>query len=149
MFTEHEQSIISQALSILESKLNTHSFIANSSRSVVEFCQLEIGHLDREVFAVLFLDTQHRLISFDKMFFGTLDSASVHPREIARRALTHNASAVILTHNHPSNETLPSEADKRLTTVLVDALDLISVRVLDHIIVGINAHYCFTEEGLL
>jgi DNA repair protein RadC len=89
-----------------------------------------------EVFATLFLDNRHRVLAFEELFRGTVDSASVHPREVVRRALHHNAAAVILSHNHPSGVAEPSEADRRITERLREALALIDVRVLDHLVVG-------------
>lgn len=100
-----------------------------------------------EVFAVLFLDNRHRVISLDEMFTGTINGASVHPREIVKRALTHNAAAVILAHNHPSGVAEPSEADKQLTRKLSDALGLIDVRVLDHFVIGDGEAVSFAERG--
>lgn len=100
-----------------------------------------------EVFAVLFLDNRHRVISLDEMFNGTINGASVHPREIVKRALSHNAAAVILAHNHPSGVAEPSEADKQLTRKLSEALGLIDVRVLDHFVVGDGETVSFAERG--
>lgn len=102
-----------------------------------------------EVFACLFLDNRHRLICFEEMFKGTIDGASVHPREVVRRALHHNAAAVIFSHNHPSGIAEPSQADKQLTRRLNDALTLIDVRVLDHIIIGDGDTVSMAELGLL
>lgn len=101
-----------------------------------------------EVFACLFLDNRHRVISYEEMFRGTIDSASVHPREVVRRAMQHNAAAIILAHNHPSGVAEPSHADEAITRRLRDALDLVDVRVLDHIIVG-DELVSFAERGLL
>jgi len=89
-----------------------------------------------EVFAVLFLDTRHRPIAFEELFRGSIDGASVHPREVVRRALAHNAAAVIMAHNHPSGVAEPSQADRLITLRLQDALGLIEVRVLDHLVIG-------------
>ncbi len=102
-----------------------------------------------EVFACLFLDTRHRVISYEELFRGTIDGASVHPREVVRRAIQHNAAAVILAHNHPSGVTEPSDADRRITTRLRDALGLIDIRVLDHIVIGDRDATSFAERGLL
>ncbi len=107
-----------------------------------------IAHNESEVFAVLFMDNRHRVISFDVMFHGTIDGASVYPREVVKRALEHNAAAVILAHNHPAGISTPSEADKALTIRLKDALALIDVRVIDHIIIGEDT-YTFSEHGLI
>jgi len=102
-----------------------------------------------EVFCCLHLDSRHRLIAFEELFRGTIDSASVHPREVARQALAHNASAVILAHNHPSGVLEPSQADELITRRLKDALALIDIRVADHIIVGDTRCLSFAEQGLL
>ena len=101
-----------------------------------------------EVFACLFLDNRHRVIQFEELFRGTIDSASVHPREVVRRCLFHNAAAVIFAHNHPSGVADPSQSDERITQKLKDALQLIDVRVLDHFIVG-DTVVSFAERGLL
>jgi DNA repair protein RadC len=102
----------------------------------------------QEVFACLFLDNRHRVIVFEELFYGTIDGASVHPREVVRRAMTHNAAAVILAHNHPSGVSEPSQADRRITQRLQEALSLIDVRVLDHVVVG-DVCVSFAERGLL
>lgn len=102
-----------------------------------------------EVFACLFLDNRHRVIQFEEMFRGTLDSTSVYPREVLRLALQLNAAAVIFAHNHPSGHCAPSNADRQITRKLVDALALVDIRVLDHFIVGDNEGYSFAEHGLL
>jgi len=102
-----------------------------------------------EVFACLFLDTRHRVISYEELFRGTIDGASVHPREVVRRALQHNAAAVILAHNHPSGIAEPSDADRRITTRLQDALALIDIRVLDHIVIGDQSATSLAERGFI
>lgn len=101
-----------------------------------------------EVFACLFLDNRHRVIQYEELFRGTIDGASVHPREVVRRALHHNAAAVILAHNHPSGIAEPSQADERITQKLQAALQLIDVRVLDHFVIG-DQVVSFAERGLL
>ena len=102
-----------------------------------------------EVFACLFLDNRHRVIAFEALFRGTVDGTSVHPREVVRCALRHNAQAVILCHNHPSGEPEPSHADRILTDQLVAALAMVEVRVLDHLVIGDGACVSFSERGLL
>ncbi|HET9680195.1 MAG TPA: DNA repair protein RadC [Gammaproteobacteria bacterium] len=102
-----------------------------------------------EVFACLFLDTRHRIIAFEELFQGTLDGASVHPREVVKRALSHNAAAVIFAHNHPSGVAEPSPTDHALTRRLRDALGLVDIRVLDHFVVGDGYGVSFAERGLL
>jgi DNA repair protein RadC len=116
---------------------------------VKTFLKLRLAHYKSEVFSVLFLDNRHRMLAFDEMFQGTIDGASVHPREVVRRALEHNAAAVILAHNHPSGVAEPSRADTQLTRRLTDTLALIDVRVLDHIIVGAEETVSFAERGLI
>lgn len=103
----------------------------------------------REVFACMYLDNQHRLIRYEELFFGTIDGASVHPREVVKRVLKHNAAAVIFAHNHPSGVAEPSQADRRITDRLKSALLLVDVRVLDHMIVGDGEVLSFAERGLL
>ncbi len=101
-----------------------------------------------EVFACLFLDNRHRLIAYEELFRGTIDGASVHPREVVKRALHFNAAAVILAHNHPSGLAEPSQADERITQQLKDALSLVDIRVIDHIVIGDDV-VSFAELGLL
>ena len=102
-----------------------------------------------EVFACLFLDNQHRVIKLDELFRGTIDGASVYPREVVKQALYHNAAAVIFAHNHPSGITLPSQSDKQITEKLKQALALFDIRVLDHFIIGDGDPYSFAEHGLM
>jgi DNA repair protein RadC len=102
-----------------------------------------------EVFAVLFLDTRHRVLAFEEMFRGTIDGASVHPREVVRRALQHNAAAVILSHNHPSGIAEPSQADQQITRRLREALGLVDVRLLDHLIIGDGDYCSLADRGLI
>ncbi|MFT4798106.1 MAG: DNA repair protein RadC [Candidatus Azotimanducaceae bacterium] len=113
------------------------------------FLKSKLRGYDREVFACLFLDNQHRVISYEELFFGTIDGASVHPREVLKRVLHHNASAVIFAHNHPSGVAEPSQADRRITDRLKSALLLVDVRVLDHMIVGDADVMSFAEAGLI
>ena len=102
-----------------------------------------------EVFACLFLDTRHRLISYEELFRGTIDGASVHPREVVRRALELNAASLILAHNHPSGIAEPSDADRRITQRLREALGLVDIRILDHLVIGDRDAVSFAERGWL
>ena len=104
---------------------------------------------DYEVFACLFLDNQHRVIAFEELFRGSIDSASVYPREVVKRALYHKAVALIFAHNHPSGINEPSHADKHITQKLTQALALLDIRVLDHFIIGDGLPYSFAEQGLI
>ena len=117
--------------------------------AVNDYVQLQLGQRPHEVFAVLFLDSQHRLIALEELFRGTLSQTSVYPREVALRALHHHAAAVVLAHNHPSGHVQPSRADEVLTQTLKTALALLDVRVLDHVIVGPGQALSMAEQGLL
>jgi DNA repair protein RadC len=123
--------------------------VFDAPSKVRDYVALQIGGLAYEVFAVLFLDNQHRLIKLETMFRGTLSQTAVYPREVARRALELNSAAVILSHNHPSGSAEPSRADEHLTQQLKSALALIDVRVLDHLIVAGGDVLSFAERGLM
>jgi DNA repair protein RadC len=113
------------------------------------YLQARLADYPFEVFAALFLDNRHRVIACEELFRGTIDGASVHPREVVRRALAHNAAALILAHNHPSGVSEPSQADHQITLRLRDALALVDVRVLDHLVVGAGECTSLAERGLL
>ena len=121
----------------------------DSPQTVKDYLALHLRPLAHEAFAVLFVDTRHRLLQLEVMFRGTLAHTSVHPREIVKRALALNAAAVVLAHNHPSGAAEPSRADELLTQTVRAALELVDVRVLDHLIVGNGAVVSFAERGLL
>jgi DNA repair protein RadC len=121
----------------------------NSPRMVRDYLQLLLGGRHQEVFLVLFLDTQHRVIATEELFHGTLSQTSVYPREVVKRALAHNAAAVILAHNHPSGVAEPSQSDQLLTDALKQALGLVDVRVLDHFVVAAGRTLSFAEKGLI
>ncbi|MFA0117072.1 DNA repair protein RadC [Vibrio breoganii] len=142
-----ENQILEKATEILEQRYIRGQALC-SPDGVKNYLRHRLGSQDREVFALLLLDSQHRVIAYEELFYGTIDAATVYPREVVKHALKANAAAVILTHNHPSGDTSPSEADKRITKRLVDALSLIDIRVLDHFIVGENVT-SFAERGLM
>lgn len=146
MFTSEEQKTIAAGKAILASKLNTNSAFT-SPDAVKDFCLLALASREHEVFMVLFLNSQHQLIEAVELFRGTINAASVYPREVAKEALARNAAAVILAHNHPSGLAEPSQADIRITDRLVSALDLIDIRVLDHIVVGAGGTVSLAERG--
>ena len=131
-----------------EEPLRERSVLANPERTRA-FLQQHLGAETREVFSCLFLDAQHRLLRCEDLFFGTLDGAAVYPREVAVRALQYRAAAVILAHNHPSGVCRPSAADRSITERLRDALALLDVAVLDHVIVGRGASFSFADAGLI
>lgn len=123
--------------------------VFSTPEAVRSYLRLFLAGEEREIFAVLFLDAQSRLIAADKLFFGTLTQTSVYPREVVKQALRRNASAVILAHNHPSGVAEPSRADEALTATLKQALALIDVRVLDHFVVGDSDAVSLAERGLV
>lgn len=147
-FSVADQGVIEQALDILKRRL-LEGEAFTSPQAVKHYCQLQIAHEPDEYFCGIYLNSQHRLISFERMFRGTVDGASVYPRVVVRRALELNAAAVIFTHNHPSGVTSPSAADLRITERLQSALNLIDVRVLDHVIVGVGGATSLAETGKL
>jgi DNA repair protein RadC len=119
-----------------------------SPRLAGEYLLAELRDRDHEVFCCLYLDNRHRLIGFEELFTGTIDGASVHPREVVKRALARRAAAVILAHNHPSGVAEPSRADEAITARLRDALALVDIRVVDHVIVGDGVCVSLAERGL-
>jgi len=141
------EEIIEAAISEVSSRYSRGTEIT-SPRKTKEFMQLKLGHLEHEVFAVLWLDKRHRVIAFSELFRGTIDGASVHPREVVKTAMRQNAAACILAHNHPSGVAEPSPDDQHLTQQLKEILSLVGVHTLDHVIVGENT-YSFAERGLM
>ncbi|MEQ1601638.1 MAG: DNA repair protein RadC [Methylophilaceae bacterium] len=123
--------------------------VLSSPKQVSEYLRLKLGNLPREVFIVLFLDAQNRVLAQEELFAGTLTQTSVYPREVVKRALYHNAASVIFAHNHPSGVAQQSNSDEMLTQALRQALALVDVRVLDHFIVAGNTLLSFAERGLL
>lgn len=146
---KNDDAIIKKALQILEQRIDykSDSPMLTSPDDSKNYVKLQLAELKHEVFSCLFLDNRHRVIKFVKLFRGTIDGASVHPREVVKEALANNAAAVIFAHNHPSGVAEPSEADKHITTRLKDALALVDIRVLDHLIVG-DEIVSFAERGL-
>lgn len=141
------QAVIEMSRRFLQEKLKRGD--AMTSPDIVEhYLQSRLRHYPYEVFACLFMDNRHRVIEYEELFRGTIDAASVYPREVVRRALDHNAAAVIFAHNHPSGVAEPSQADEKITHRLKEALDLIDVRVLDHFVIG-DQVISFVKRGLL
>jgi DNA repair protein RadC len=142
-----EAEIIETALSIIDARFQKGAEI-NNPQDAHEFLRLELAHLEHEIFAVLWMDNSHRVIAFEALFRGTIDGASVYPREVVKQALAHNAAACILCHNHPSGVAEPSQADRHITDKLKAALGLIDIRVIDHVVVA-ERNYSFAEHGLI
>ncbi|MFV8456181.1 RadC family protein [Vibrio owensii] len=148
LFTAEEQATLAQAADILKSKLITSEQPALTSPDMVKiFCQHSLVAKEHEVFGVIFLDNQHRVRATAELFTGTVNAASIYPREVVKKALAENAAAVILYHNHPSGEAEPSQADRRITRRLTDALALVDIKVLDHFVVAIEDVVSFAERG--
>ena len=142
------QAIFEMSRRALNEQMQVKDMLS-SPQQVRDFLCLKLGGLTREVFVVLFLDAQNRMITSEEMFSGTLTQTSVYPREVVKKALHHNAASVIFAHNHPSGIAQPSQADELITKELKQALALVDVRVLDHFIVAGNTTFSFVERGLL
>ena len=145
-----QAQVIGYAQQILCDRLQRDTdIVATSPQDIERYLQLKLAGKEREVFGVMFLDTRHRMICFEEFFYGTIDGASVHPREVVKAALKCNAAAVIFSHNHPSGVAEPSQADIQITGRLKSALALIDVRVLDHIIVTADNCVSLAQRGHL
>lgn len=142
------QAIIEMSRRALQEQMRERDALS-SPAAVRDYLRLQLGSLSREVFMVLFLDAQNRVAALEELFVGTLTQTAVHPREVVKRAMHHNAAAVIFAHNHPSGVAEPSRADEQLTRTLKDALALVEVKVLDHFVVAGNQALSFAERGLL
>ncbi|MEZ8025436.1 DNA repair protein RadC [Vibrio sp. 1F255] len=143
----NELRVLEQAAEILERKFSREDTFTKA-QDTKDYLSCKLGCYNREVFAVMLLDNQHQLIEFTVLFTGTIDAASIYPREVVKCVFEHNAAAVIFAHNHPSGDSTPSHADRRITQRLSEALALIDVRVLDHIVVGKEC-VSFAERGYL
>lgn len=148
VFPANEQRIIRRALRLLEKYQRQPSEPFISTSVTKTWLQLQMAHLEREAFIVMYLDNQHCLLERETLFTGTLSHTEVHPREVVKSALKYNAAAVILTHNHPSGTTEISQQDKHITQRMMKALALVEVRVLDHLVVGKKV-VSFAECGWL
>lgn len=142
------QAVRELGIRLQKSALKEHT-ILDSSKKVATYLQCEIGHYEREVFCLLLLDNQHRLMECVELFYGTINSANVYPREVVKLALVKNAAAVILAHNHPSGVAEPSESDLLLTKALAKALALVDIRVLDHFVVAKEQWVSFADRGIM
>ena len=140
------QAVLEMSRRHLAERLRRDSAL-QSPQAVRDYLKSLLRHEPHEVFGCLFMDSKHRMLAFEVLFRGSIDSASVYPRQVVKRALAHNAAAVIFCHNHPSGISEPSQADSLLTQHLIKALDLIEVRVLDHFIVGDGQPLSMVERG--
>ncbi|MES9959312.1 MAG: DNA repair protein RadC [Sedimenticola sp.] len=142
------QAVLEISRRYLREELERGDALTNPAQTR-RYLESRLRHYPHEVFACLFLDNRHRIIEYEELFRGTIDGASVYPREVVKRALSHNAAALILAHNHPSGVAEPSAADHSITRQLKKALELVEIRVIDHIIVGNGASSSMAERGLL
>ncbi len=148
-YTPAQQSVITKALDLVQERAASEGeFMTNPSQTFDYFRLFYAGKQEREHFALMLLDSQHKVLECKVIFSGTIDGAAIYPREIVKAALYANAAAVILAHNHPSGVIEPSAADKRITERIKSALALVDIRVLDHIIVG-DSCYSFAQSGEL
>ncbi|XEH49585.1 DNA repair protein RadC [Edwardsiella tarda] len=144
-----DQQTVREALTLLERQLREPGASFTSSHAVRDWLRLQLASLEREEFTVLFLDNQYRLIAHETLFTGTISHTQVHPREVVKAGLKHNAAAIIVAHCHPSGHAEPSNADRQVTTRIQQALDLVDIRLLDHLVVSGMAVISFAERGWL
>jgi DNA repair protein RadC len=149
LLTEQETRVLAEARAILLKLARAPGVSLSAPSTTREYLAALLAPQERELFMMLALDNRHRVIASEILFAGTIDGASVHPREVVKCALKHNAAAVIFSHNHPSGVAEPSQADELITRRLRDALSLVDIRVLDHFIVGAGQTMSFAERGLL
>lgn len=147
--TASEQQLVQDAIAVLERRLFQRGPALTTPQEVVDYLRLTLTQEDREVFTVVFLDTHHRVIAVEPLFFGGIDGAHISSRVILHRAILLNSTAIIVAHNHPSGETQPSAADQRLTSELTALLRLVDMRLLDHFIIGRGEPFSFAQAGLL
>lgn len=143
-----DDAVIDEALKLLSRRV-AQGPVLSSPNNVKDYLRLRFADLQHEVFSLLYLDKRMRLIACEDLFRGTIDSAGVHPREIVKAALRHNCSSVLCAHNHPSQNPEPSQADELITTRLKSALNLVEIRLLDHIVVSVGGCVSFAERGLI
>ncbi len=141
------QAVLELGKRYLEQKLKREGPLTSPAQAA-EFLIYQLRDQPREVFAIVYLDNRHHVLLYDELFYGTLNGATVHPREVAKSALRHNAAAVIVAHNHPSGIAEPSQADTTLTVKLKEALNLVEVRLLDHLVIGDGEFVSMSDRGL-
>lgn len=148
LFSDSEKQTLDHAAQILQSKLFINEQpVLTTPELVKAYCQTSLAAKEHEVFGVIFLDNQHRVRATEEMFTGTIDAASIYPREVVKAALSRNSAAVIFYHNHPSGVAEPSQSDRRITRRLIDALALVDIRVLDHFVISHEEVVSFAERG--
>ncbi|MES9962199.1 MAG: DNA repair protein RadC [Candidatus Sedimenticola sp. 20ELBAFRAG] len=145
---EEEDTLVAQALLILQQRIQRNTTL-DSPSTVRDYLTIKLSPYEHESFLVVFLDNRHRVIDVEELFRGTIDGASVYPREVVKTALINNAAAIILAHNHPSGVAEPSQADQAITDRIKAALNLVDIRVLDHFVIGGGTYVSFAERGYL
>jgi DNA repair protein RadC len=148
-YLKNSDGLIQLALKCLETRLRYHTEQFKCSNDAKAYLKLQLAEEKDEVFAVLFLNNRHQLLTFEKLFSGTVNEAVIYPRTVVRKGLEQNAAAVIVAHNHPSGESQPSNADKEVTKQLKQVLDIVNIKLLDHLIVTHKALYSFAENHLI
>lgn len=148
-FSPSEKRAITRAKNIMEEKMQAYDLSFSNPNAVTDYLRLRLGNEEREHFEILCLNAQNQLIVTERLFSGTINSASVFPREIVKLVLEVNANAVIIAHNHPSGTPTPSQADKNITEKIKNALALIDVKVLDHIIIAGTRSVSFAQSGII
>jgi DNA repair protein RadC len=145
--SKEDKNTIEAALKILERRIRREAFELTEPSKAGQYATLQLAGCEREVFACMFLNTRHKVIAWEELFYGTIDGAEVNPREIVKRALHHNAAAVILAHNHPSGNNEPSAADRAVTARTKQALALVDIRLLDHFVVAGGQYTSLAAKG--
>lgn len=145
--TNDEAKIVAQAIEIIENDLKTTSDVIRDPAATRNYVRLQTAGLEYEVFGVIYLTVRHQVIDSEILFRGTIDGSAVYPREVVKSALMNNAAAIICYHNHPSNVTEPSRADRDITKRLQEALSTVDIRILDHIVAGQSDSVSFSERG--
>ncbi|HAF2131173.1 TPA: DNA repair protein RadC [Salmonella enterica] len=145
--TPYAQRTIRRAISLLDKYLRQPGISFTSSTTAREWLRLQLAGQEREVFIVLYLDNQHRLLESETLFSGSINHVQVHPREVVKSALRFNAAAAVLAHNHPSGDPEPSQCDRDITGRLQEALALVDVKTLDHLVIGSEGIVSFAERG--
>lgn len=146
---DSQLSVIEEAIKILDQTVVDRGLGLTNPNMVRDYLRLKLEKEEREIFSVLFLDNQHRIIEYNEMFKGTIDAAAVYVREIIKRGLEINCAALIISHNHPSGESKESLADRNITERIKQAADLVDIRLLDHIIIGSGEMVSFAEKGII
>ncbi|OCG77226.1 hypothetical protein A9G44_00310 [Gilliamella sp. Occ4-3] len=141
--------IVTIALKLLEKQMKIENNQFTKPNQVIDYLRLKLEQKEREHFVAMYLNNQHQLIKVETLFMGTINSVEIHPREIIKQALKHNAAAIIFAHNHPSGEAQPSSADRNINQKLTEILDIVNIRVLDHIVIGQQSYFSFAERSWL